>query len=203
MYTINQNGEITSYKGGEKFIEIPNIINNTSVKSIGEKVFYNMGLEKVILPSSLEIIKEGAFAYNSLKEIIIPEGVKEIRGDGDEELNNPFSEFTHYVHSGAFSNNALSKIVLPSSLVTIGPHAFAENYITELELPESLQTIGEVAFYRNQLNFVIIQETLSNIGFDAFRSQNRQLKRVIILGDQKRFNNEWESIGFPKKTMPL
>lgn len=203
MYTINEGGEITSYKGVEKFIEIPNIINNIIVKSIGEKAFYNVGLENVILPSSLEIIKEGAFAYNSLKEIIIPEGVTEIRGSGDEELNNPFSEFTHYVHFGAFSNNALSKIVLPSSLVTIGPHAFAENYITELELPKSLQTIGEVAFYRNQLNFVIIQEALSNIGYDAFRSQNRQLKRVIILGDQKRFNYEWESIGFPKKTMPL
>ena len=41
MYTINQNGEITSYKGVEKFIEIPNIINNIIVKSMRISVVFN------------------------------------------------------------------------------------------------------------------------------------------------------------------
>jgi len=206
MYKIKKientrNAEIIEYNGKEKKIIIPEIIEGMIIVSIAKNVFRGKHIESLNLPKTLEIIEEGAFANNNLKEVHIPEGVKFIGGSGSEELNNPWSEFTHYVHNGAFSNNVLNKIFLPFSLEIIGAHAFAENKIREVEIPKSVKKIDEVAFFRNEIQTVIISEAVLEIGFDAFRSQNRKLNRVIILGDQKRFNEYWSSIGFPKKTL--
>lgn len=203
MFEITNDGTIVKYSGMEKVLFIPESINNITVKSIGENVFKNKGIEMLSLPNTLKLIEAGAFDSNNIKELIIPEGVEEIAGNGYEELYSPFSEHFYYVHNGAFSNNQIQKINLPRSLVRIGPHAFSNNLIEEIEINEGTKLLGEVSFYKNKIKMVIIPESILTIGMDAFRSQDRKLNRVIILGDQTRFNTYWETIGFPKKLKPL
>jgi hypothetical protein len=62
----------------------------------------------VIIPASLGIttIGGGAFAYNSLTSVVIPNSVTSIGG-------------------GAFAYNSLTSVVIPNSVRTIGKEAFA------------------------------------------------------------------------------
>lgn len=62
-------------------IEIPEKINNYTIKSIGERAFYsNKKITSVSLPSGIEIIEERAFSLNdTIKSIKIPLSIKTIK----------------------------------------------------------------------------------------------------------------------------
>lgn len=84
----------------------------------------------------------------------------------------------------------------------IGERAFSNNKLKYLEIPQRLKSIGYSTFENNEIDSVIISETVERIDSKAFKSQNRKLKRVIILGEEKRFIANWEDIGFPSKLIP-
>lgn len=60
--------------------------NDSELKSIGDKAFYNVtkGINKLVLPQKLEEIGESAFADSSLSELTIPPSVDSI---GDAPVN--------------------------------------------------------------------------------------------------------------------
>ncbi len=64
-------GKITycGYTGSDKDIIIPNILDGQTVKIIGYRVFYGKGLTSVKLPTTIEIIEEWAFRYNSITHV--------------------------------------------------------------------------------------------------------------------------------------
>ena len=61
--------------------------------------------DTLILPLSLDYIKEAAFSGVAAEKVVVPEGTKEI-------------------HKRAFANSALTEVVLPSSLTYIADDAF-------------------------------------------------------------------------------
>ena len=136
---INGGKEICVTKGriSDSRIEIPEKIFGLPVTEIGYQAFYNADhensnyLKKVVLPSTIKVIGEAAFADNeALTDINIPKSVKTI---GDSAFEVCIS---------------MEKINLPEGLVTIGPRAFTWcQSLTSVTIPASVKTIGEKAFF--------------------------------------------------------
>lgn len=87
------------------------------------------GCASSIIPANVTSIGEGAFfSCNSLKSIVIPDGVKAI---GSE----------------AFCKSGLTSIVIPDGVTSLGSNAFAYCYgLTSIEIPDSVISIGIGAF---------------------------------------------------------
>ena len=114
-------------------IEIPSIVNNYSVTSIGESAFKDCSsLTSVTIPNSVTFIESGAFQNcSSLTSVDIPNSVTSIG-------------------SSAFSGcSSLTSVIFEeySNLTTIGESAFENNYqLTSLNVPYNVYSIGESAF---------------------------------------------------------
>lgn len=73
---------LVKYTGSAKEIIIPDIITikgkQYRVTDIGERAFYDKGISKLTLPTTLESIGEYAFNYNKIAELDIPQSVRRI-----------------------------------------------------------------------------------------------------------------------------
>lgn len=101
------------------------------LKVVGRWAFAGVGLQKIILPESVESLGEGAFFYNeSMENITLPASVTKIEG---------------YTFNG---NTSLSVISLPASLIYIGTRAFEDNTgMTRLTLDaENVPDLGDDVF---------------------------------------------------------
>ena len=104
---VIKDGVLLAYCGREAVVVVPE-----GVTTIGEYAFTSVNrratIERVVLPSSLKEIKEGAFyGCHDLEEIIIPDGVTCIE-------KNAFDE-------------ELKKIVLPKSIISLKEETFYQN----------------------------------------------------------------------------
>ncbi len=98
------------------------------IRTIGANAFEEVQqIKEVVLPGSLRVVEEEAFAGSSLAAVHLPEGLEEI-GDA------------------AFSDTELLEIVLPDSLRKIGSCALASSKISQVTVPASVTEIGADAF---------------------------------------------------------
>ena len=118
----------------------------------GELQKYTGSELRLILPSSIKMIGEGAFQRSDVESVVIPEGVTEIGPDA------------------FYLCDSLEQIVLPSTLVKIGSCAFWKcEKLQEIILPEGLQKIEKHAFNGcKALRKVVIPDSCCFIGADAF-----------------------------------
>mgnify|MGYP000698024329 CR=1 FL=1 len=147
---------------------------------------YTGSLEALIIPEMIEglpVVRIGDFAFINmqLSSVIIPKTLKRIG---------------HY----AFAENQLISLTIPESVKSIGNKAFWLNQLTSIKISSGIETIGESAFRFNRLSTVMIPGSVISVGKDAFL--NNQLTEVIINGEIKRFNDTWDSIGFPNELKP-
>ena len=102
------------------------------------------------------IIEEGTFSdCTSLKEIVIPDSVTEIRG-----------EWYYYHYAGAFSGcTSLKEIVIPDSVTEIGKYAFSGcTSLSKVKLSNSLMIIEEGAFRDcTSLEEIVIPDSVTEI----------------------------------------
>jgi Leucine-rich repeat (LRR) protein len=82
------------------------------------------------MPRTVAKIGSYAFAFNNIREVVLPDRITEIG-------------------SGMFWNNNLTGITIPEGVTTIGDNAFENNGLTELVLPKSVISIGGKAFSFN------------------------------------------------------
>lgn len=106
-------------------------------------------------------IGEGAFAYNLLTELLIPNSIASIE-------------------EGAFAHNMLASLSLPCSLTHIDDYAFASNLLTSLTISASITSIGDGAFYNNQLTHITIPDSVTSIGVDAFAKNQDKPEDLTI-----------------------
>ena len=122
--------------------------------------FYD--IETAVLPSTLEIIGQYAFARNKLATINLK--------------NTKITE----IKEGTFRNNQLASIILPANLEIVGDYAFDGNQISNIEFPSTIKSIGEEAFnfdtwisVAGGLKTLDLSNTvLESIGRDAFAGHN-------------------------------
>ena len=110
--------EITNYKGMSKKVEIPMVINEKSVVSIGERAFQSKKLTDVLIPDSVIIIGQSAFYNNGLVKIEIPESVL-------------------FIDAGAFNNNPIMTVVIENQDVQIEHSNFSGfgNLFSDMTFP--------------------------------------------------------------------
>lgn len=164
----------------------------------GEYVIWNhilMGVKKpqveLILPEGVTNIADFAFAYdNKLCRVVIPSSVKLI-GDGafsNTNLENVVMNGGQEIGDRAFSETRIQEITVPSEVKKIGEYAFSDctklvkvklssgleeieqgafcgcSKLTKVTLPSGLKKIGESAFYGTGIKSIIFPETTSEIG---------------------------------------
>lgn len=133
---------------------------NSKLTTLGEAVFTNNIIKKVVIPSSLVSInwggQGGSFTQAGIEELI-------------------FEENSHLekIDALAFHTNKISKVVIPKSVKTIGTQAFYANRIASLtfEAGSVLTTIGDKAFSLNALTtegLGKLPSTLTSLATNAF-----------------------------------
>ncbi|MBQ5591881.1 MAG: leucine-rich repeat protein [Clostridia bacterium] len=164
-----------------KEIRIPD-----GVESIGRNTFYACAsLEAIELPASLKSIGYRAFAYTSIKELVIPESVTSIdyailEGNSDiEKLTVPFlgsdrnsASTLGYLFAYNYYDLKTLKTVNITNATKIGNYAFRNcSSIENITLNEGITSIGSYAFYQcSSLKEITIPDTVTNISDCAFNS---------------------------------
>lgn len=192
---------ITGYNGTAKKIVIPEKINGKPVTIIGERAFYNKGIEQITLPSTIKLIKKEAFKNNKLQEVTIPESVTSI-GDRAFETNKLQEIIIPYnvenIGDSVFENNQLKKVKLSNKMKNIRKGTFKNNKLKGVTIPETVEYIGSGAFENNQLEKVKLPERLKDVGWNTFK--NNKLKEITIpssvtnLGYSVFENNQLEKV---------
>ena len=133
-----------------------NLVIEEGITSIGSWSFYQFrNIQSVILPKSLTKINERAFhCFNgSFKEIVFPEGLKEIGeyafdGSDIERLEIPGS--LKIISLGAFHCcDDLKEVIIKDGCTTIGAYAFNNCiYLSNITIPATVKNIGSYALCR-------------------------------------------------------
>ena len=133
---------------------IPDSVEYNNIKypvtSIGHNAFHHTyGMDTVILPNTITIIKQEAFcACSDLKSVLIPNSVTTI---GNLAFASCLSlsdlsigESVVAIGDQAFeSDTSLVSVVIPNSVVSIGVAAFSQNYnLRTIKFGYSLTSIG-------------------------------------------------------------
>lgn len=144
---------------------------NSKLITLGEAVFTNNIIKKVVIPSSLVTVgsggQGGAFTNAGIEELI-------------------FEENSHLetIATRAFQINKISSVVIPKSVKTISFNAFDNNAIKNLsfEAGSVLTTIGDQAFSLNALTtegLGKLPSTLTSLGINTF-SGNARLTQITL-----------------------
>lgn len=169
---------ITSYKGKRGEIEVPREIGKSAVTEIGAYAFSagasrlrteqcdfrRKEIKKIVLPETVTVIGEGAFAScGELEQVNIPDGVTEIGA---------------YAFGGC---PKLKAVDIPKSVKAIGKNAFTIcQSITEIAIPEGVSEIGDYTFSGcSALKSVKLPNTIEKIGIWAFNGCT-SLEEIII-----------------------
>jgi len=188
-----QNNEvvITNYFGNKDDLYIPMGIEGYSVTTIGNNAFSFVNLQNVKIPQSVTRIEAYAFAATGLTIVTIPKGLV-IIGEGAFDWAKIESFNIGSNKNFVYENNLLLTYDENTLIAGIG-------YLTNVTIPNSVTKIEGYAFAFNNLTTITIPKNVTDIGDFAFFSN--KLTSINILGDQTRFNNIWNDIGFPYNLM--
>ncbi|MBQ8497196.1 MAG: leucine-rich repeat protein [Clostridia bacterium] len=156
------------------------------VRIASEALRYNIGIEEILLPATLQVIDAYAFAQNKyLSRIVIPANVTEM-GEGVFEECESLRSVTiegklEYLADRTFYKcEMLTEVILPDTIRSIGNHAFTDCIFEQIEIPEGVVSIGGEAFCGcNRLHTLNLPEGLIEIGERAFAYCD-QISRFVI-----------------------
>jgi hypothetical protein len=133
---------------------------NSQVTLIGNRSFYNSGLDTLDIPLSVITIGESAFELNKISSFT-----------GGINLET--------IGARAFASNKLTSLTIPNKVKTVSANAFSSNsLITVMFLGSDVETIGTSAFQGNSMTKLFIPKSVSSLGASAFR--NNKLREVYF-----------------------
>lgn len=115
---------INRYKGTKENVTVPEEINGKPVVELANSVFSGLGVKKVTIPDSVEIMGDNIF-----RDCTRLESVK---------LSNSITELHGYVFGGCEN---LKEIVLPESLQYFSVNIFNDSSIERLNIPKNVEGI--------------------------------------------------------------
>ena len=131
-----------------KTTSLKSIVIPEGVEMIEESAFNSSGLEKVTLPSTLNIIGEYAFCHCPLKEVSLSKGLTEIR-------------------KGAFEDTDLTSVKIPDTVRKIGIFAFKDTGIKKYTLPNKF-IIEEDFSYEKELTLYVKKNSAAHKALEKF-----------------------------------
>ncbi|MBR6969056.1 MAG: leucine-rich repeat protein [Ruminococcus sp.] len=146
---VIKNGYILDASSASGTVTIPSYIN----KILPYTFAYNTKITKVVMPTALNTLGNGAFlGCSGLSSIVLPTSIANFGESVFSDCTNLTSvqlpNYIAVIPKYTFSNcKKLSSIVLPSRIQTIDASAFANcTSLKTVTFPERLQTIGNGAF---------------------------------------------------------
>ena len=141
------NNTVQAFYGAERNIEIPE-----GIIAIAGGAFDKTGIISIKLPSTLKKLGSAFEGCDLLEEVIIPEGVAEIK-------DRTFS-----------GCKSLTKVVLPSTLEKIGSSAFSGCTNLEiLDIPANVSSIGSSAFYDcEKIEKIVVPTNVKKLDYETF-----------------------------------
>ncbi len=138
--------------------------------SVGSQAFSNTSISSLVIPESLTIYQDYAFAdMYGLSKVVLPKSLKDI----------PEGMF--------YGNSRLTTINLDEGIKSIGANAFSKTSIPNVVIPSTVEEIGESAF--SYANFDVFDMTKTEL-----KSTSSKMFYYANIGTYK-FNDELESFG--------
>ena len=174
-FAFNQDtGEIKGYSSIAPYDDIteliiPAEIGGVTVTKVGMDAFSSHDLIRVVMPSTVTVIEENAFADNKLPYIRLPLYLEEI-------------------HEGAFQLNQLTEVIIPDAVKLIETEAFADNNTKEIYLGSDIQFGGSRMFKWSMVEGIVngSQLTVKEIAtlLDLQVNADKE-KRTVTIGQGK------------------
>ncbi|MBQ3489309.1 MAG: leucine-rich repeat protein [Clostridia bacterium] len=166
---------ITSYKGTDTDVVIPDKIGKTAVTAIDSQAFDPMA------PRLTEIQRK---ARKELFSVVFPETITKIPERlfaGLSELKIiTLGEKTEKIGKQAFSYTGLEEIILPNSIRKIDDCAFRGcSNLKTIKLPKNLTSLSYGIFENTGFETFEVPEHIENIGSRAF-NECKKLKTLIL-----------------------
>ncbi len=161
-----ETGTIYAYYGYDVCVTVPEEIDGTPVKAIGDNAFYdNSYLCMLILPEGVEVIGESAFEWcENLLYVDFPSTLEKIEANafncGYKSYELTLPEGLEVIGENAFANaiQLSGTLVLPEGLTTIEGGAFSGcGWLEEVYVPATVETIGEKAFADCGVSYVVFE----------------------------------------------
>lgn len=123
---------------------------------------YRIDVQTYVVPSTVEVISDLAFAYTNIQELYLPEGLKRIEDCGIFKLHEPAA----WGGNTASLNNIFSYTADKNDTTFTSVEELGEVY---LSFPEGLEHIGSDAIsYNQELGYIYIPESITSVGHHAF-----------------------------------
>ena len=146
---------------------------------IGNYMFNQSGISRLVLPKSITRIEPFAFWRSRVKEIIVPEGVIEIGYDAFSEMEylktvTLPSTLTSLGSCAFYGNYRLESVNLPAGLKEIQGGTFSNcSALREVNIPSSISIIGQAAFDNcSSIPEIVLPSALTRIDDSAFHGCN-------------------------------
>ena len=151
-------------------------------------------IDVVILGNGLRILPKFLSGLTAIKELNIPDNVKDICGFlppyltkliiGNEKNDRNFCLENGFLYN--INKTILLKflgeeknIILPEGILELADYAFQYSDIETIEFPHSLKVIGEKCFYNSRVISIIMNNELDKIKSNAFKNCTN-LKNINI-----------------------
>lgn len=141
-------------------------------KYLGEAV------DTLIIPSEIDgksvtEIADTAYYRQTMREVVIPEGIKEVKqwtfNDCSQLTKVTMADTVETIGYYAFGAcEKLQEVHLSNNLISLGENAFSGAGFAELELPDTLTTIGQDALSNTGLKRIDIPASVQSIAWRAF-----------------------------------
>lgn len=151
---------------------LKNVTINEGITAVGDSAFFKTAVEKIILPSTVIVVRSDAFREcRQLREVILNDGLKTIAESAFKQTEN------------------LSEISIPDSVNHIGSGCFACSGIKNVKLPENsafTAILWETFFGCKNLETVKLPDSVNIIDYYAFSEctslRSINLDKVQVIG---------------------
>ena len=155
---------------------LKNVTIDEGITAVGDSAFSKTAVEKIILPSTVIVVRSDAFReYRQLREVILNDGLKTIaesafkRTENLSEISIPNSVI--HIGSGCFACSGIKSVKLPESgtfTVILWETFFGCKNLETVKLPDSVNVIDDYAFSECTSLKNINLEKIGSIGPSAF-----------------------------------
>lgn len=155
---------------------LKNVTIDEGITAVGDSAFSKTAVEKIILPSTVIVVRSDAFREcRQLREVILNDGLKTIaesafkRTENLSEISIPNSVI--HIGSGCFACSGIKSVKLPESgtfTVILWETFFGCKNLETVKLPDSVNVIDDYAFSECTSLKNINLEKIGSIGPSAF-----------------------------------
>lgn len=151
--TISGNGEIPDRLFSE-CNKLKNVTIGEGITAVGDSAFSKTAVEKIILPSTVIVVRSDAFREcRQLREVILNDGLKTIAESAFKQTENlseiSIPDSVKHIGSGCFACSGIKSVKLPENSAftsILWETFFGCKNLETVKLPDSVNVIDDYAF---------------------------------------------------------